>query len=113
MGLHLADGSGPLETKVAPPRCHRQARDGRPVDPGTVQIQLLVAEAVRPALSDWNELGPDDVPVERIRAAPVRDGDHGMIELDGRHCRLSFSGSDRHMTMSKSQHRYTVDSRHG
>jgi len=89
--------------KVAPSGFYRQARDRRPIDPGTVEIELLVAEAVRPAFFRSERARPEDVPVERIRASPVQDGDHGMIELDGRHCRLS---------LSKSQHRYTVDSRH-
>src|SRR5205814_10030332 len=99
MGLGLADRSGPLETKVAASGFYRQARDRRAVDPRTVQIELLVTEAVRPALSDRNELRPEDVPVERIRAAPVRDGDHGMIELDRRHCRLSLEQVTTSLTL--------------
>src|SRR5438477_9537537 len=103
MGLGLADRSGPLETKVAASGFYRQARDRRAVDPRTVQIELLVTEAVRPALSDRNELRPEDVPVERIRAAPVRDGDHGMIELDRRHCRLSLEQVTTSLTLDSRQ----------
>jgi len=96
-------GPGHSKQRSLPPGSTGRRATGVPSIPGPWRLSCWSPKRYEPAFSDRNELGPEDVPVERIRASPVQDGDHGMIELDGRHCRLS---------LSKSQHRYTVDSRH-
>lgn len=83
MGRHLLGSAGPHEAEVAVPRHDAVRRHEVRRHPGPVDVELLVAEAVRVAVAPTHDLGADDVPVEGVRAHPVRDGDDDVVEPDG------------------------------
>ena len=81
----LLDRPRPDEAEVAVTRL-----DGKPpdkaadVDTRAVHVQLRVAEAIRePAGANVEDLGADDVTVERVGRLPVGDRDHAMVETQG------------------------------
>jgi hypothetical protein len=77
----LACAPRPDETEVAPSRRDPHARHGLGLGAGTMNVQLLHAEPVRKASSlNLYELGPEDIAIERIRAIPVRDRDHAVVD---------------------------------
>src|SRR5690242_21893290 len=75
----------PHEAQVAVARLHGMV-GVEPVEPGPVHVQLPAVEAVVTergiALVD---LGPEHVAVEGVRALPVRDGDHAVVDRQSRH----------------------------
>lgn len=76
------DGAVPDEAEIAVPRPHRVGRDGKRVDARPVDVELLVAEPVGEAGAALDELRAEHIPVERVRARPVGDGDHAVVECD-------------------------------
>lgn len=79
----VLDRARPDKADVAVSRPHALARDGIWLGAGTVDVQLLRAEAVREAaLVELDELGAEDVAVEGVRALPVGDGDDDVVERD-------------------------------
>ena len=52
--------------------------------PGPCTFSCCVADAIRePAGADVEDLGADDVTVERVRRLPVGDRDHAVVETQG------------------------------
>ena len=81
--LHrLPDGAGPDEAEVGVARTHGLGRNQAPdIGVGAVDVQALVAEGVRVAPRlQWDDLGAEDVGIERVRAAPVADRDDDVVE---------------------------------
>jgi hypothetical protein len=78
----LADRPRPLQAEVAVPRADRIARDEvADVGARAVDVEPLLSEGVRePAGAERNDFRAEDVPVERVRALPVRDCDDEVVE---------------------------------
>src|SRR6516162_7593506 len=92
--LKVGDGVGnrpvPLEAKVAVARLDRKPRHLGRMKARSMQIELRGAEPIGPPLRAPNELGAEHIAVERVRALPVRDVHHAVVERDGeRHGRSS------------------------
>src|SRR3954447_22981308 len=68
------------EAQIAVARLDRHPRDRPRVKSRAVYVELLVAEAVGPALARPNQLRAEHVSVERIRHGPVRHMDDAVIE---------------------------------
>src|SRR5215471_4750541 len=85
--LKVDDGVGnrpiPLEAEVAVARLDRKARHLGRMKARSMQIELGGAEPIGPALRAPNKLGAEHIAVERVRALPVRDMDHAVVECDG------------------------------
>src|SRR6266478_8419917 len=85
--LEVGDGVGnrpvPLEAEIAVAGLDRKPRHLGRMKAGPVQIELRRAEPVGPALRTPNELGAEHIAVERVRALPVRDMYHAVVEGDG------------------------------
>src|SRR5215468_11166421 len=85
--LKVGDGVGnrpvPLEAEVAVARLDRQPRHLGRMKARSMQIELRGAEPTGPALRAPNELGAEHIAVERVRALPVRDVHHAVVERDG------------------------------
>src|SRR6516162_574579 len=73
----------PLEAEVAVAGLDRKPRHLGRVKARPMQIELRGAEPVGPVLRTPNELGAEHIAVERVRALPVRDMDHAVVEGDG------------------------------
>jgi hypothetical protein len=84
VGDRLGDRARPDEAEVAIPGADGQAGDVvRKVDPGTVNVQLRVAQPVGDAAgAGGDELGPEDVAIEPVRDLPIRDRDDAVVEPD-------------------------------
>ena len=51
--------------------------------PGPVDVQLLLAEAIcEAAVLQLDELGPENIAVEGVRAVPVRDRNYAVVETN-------------------------------
>jgi hypothetical protein len=48
-----------------------------------MQVELRGAETIGPALRAANELGPQHIAIERVRALPVGDMHDAVVEGDG------------------------------
>ena len=85
--LKVDDGVGdrpiPLEAEVAAARLDRKARHLGRMKARSMQIELRGAEPVGPALRAPNKLGAEHIAVEHVRALPVRDMHHAVVECDG------------------------------
>src|SRR5262249_10414830 len=85
--LKVDDGVGnrpvPLEAEVAVAWLHWKPRHLGGMKARSMQIELRTAEPVGPPLRAPNELGAEHIAVERVRALPVRDMDHAVVERDG------------------------------
>src|SRR5262245_13301151 len=85
--LKVDDGVGnrpiPLEAEVAVARLDRKARHLGRMKARSMQIELRGAEPIGPALRAPNKLGAEHVAVEHVRALPVRDMHHAVVECDG------------------------------
>src|SRR5260370_38875197 len=73
----------PLEAEIAVAGLDRKPRHLGRMKAGPVQIELRRAEPVGPALRAPNELGAEKIAAERVRALPVRDMYHAVVEGDG------------------------------
>jgi hypothetical protein len=78
------DGARPDEAQVAAARSDRPARHQRPdVEARPVDVELLIAKPIGDAtVGVVNNLGTQDLPVERCRAFPLADRDHAVVEPD-------------------------------
>src|SRR5919204_2538062 len=66
------DRSRPDEAEIASARLHRKPRNRVWLEAGPMDVELLLAEAVhRDALRIANQLGPEDIAVEAVRARPL------------------------------------------
>src|SRR6516165_10792636 len=84
----------PLEAEVAVAGLDRKPRHLGRVKARPMQIELRGAEPVGPALRTPNELGAEHIAVECVRALPVRDMDHAVVEGDGQwHGHSSSAGA--------------------
>src|SRR5262245_61154615 len=85
--LKVDDGVGnrpiPLEAEVAIARLDRKARHLSRMKARSMQIELRGAEPIGPALRAPNKLGAEHIAVQRVRALPVRDMHHAVVECDG------------------------------
>src|SRR5262245_61018454 len=85
--LKVGDGVGnrpaPLEAEVAVARLDRKPRHLGRMKARSMQIELRGAEPIGPRLRAPNELGAEQIAVERVRALPVRDVHHAVVERDG------------------------------
>src|SRR5262249_57317968 len=85
--LKVGDGVGnrpaPLEAEVAVARLDRKPRHLGRMKARSMQIELRGAEPIGPPLRAPNELGAEHIAVERVRALPVRDVHHAVVEGDG------------------------------
>src|SRR6266702_687234 len=85
--LKVGDGVGnrpvPLEAEVAVARLDRKPRHLGRMKARSMQVELRNAEPIGPPLRAPNELGAEHVAVERVRALPVRDVHHAVVERDG------------------------------
>src|SRR5262249_48064645 len=85
--LKMGDGVGnrpvPLEAEVAVARLHGKPRHLGWMKARSMQIELRRAETIGPPLRASNELGAEHIAVERVRALPVRDMYHAVVERDG------------------------------
>jgi uncharacterized protein YuzE len=83
----------PDEAEVAVSRADAIARDRVRVGAGPVHVELLVVETVGVAPeAELNQLRAEHVPVEGVRALPVGDGDHAVVEPDALHAAQRSSG---------------------
>src|SRR5215218_3794696 len=73
-------GSGPDEAQVAVSGADGIAGDDRRLHAGPVHVQLLVAEAIGVAAGAFDDLGAEDIAVERVRTLPIGDRDHDVVE---------------------------------
>src|ERR1700730_3460992 len=73
----------PLEAEIAVARLDRKPRHLGWMKARPMQIELRRAEPVGPALRTPNELGAEHIAVERVRALPVRNMYHAVVEGDG------------------------------
>src|SRR5262249_25486284 len=80
----IVDRPLPFEAEVAVAGLDRQPRHLRRREPRAMQIELRVAKPVRPANRPLDQLRPEHVAIERVRALPVGDVDHAMTETDGK-----------------------------
>jgi hypothetical protein len=79
----LGRSSLPDEAEVAVPGADGVTRARVRRRAGTVNVELPVAEAIRPAaLVELDELGAENARVEAVRALPVRDGDDDVVEVE-------------------------------
>ena len=78
----LLDRAVPDEAQVAVPGPDAIARHGLGVHARPVHVELLGAEAIRPARPALDQLGADHIAVERVRALQVRDRDDAVVERD-------------------------------
>src|ERR1700727_1541653 len=78
----VLDWAVPLKTQIAVAGRNRDLGEGGADRAGTVDVELLGAEAVCPrAIAAVDELGTEHVSVERGRDRPVRYVNHAVIEL--------------------------------
>ena len=79
------DRPRPDEAEVAVARLDGEPRnEAADVDARPVHVQLCVAQAVcEPPASDVEDLGADDVTVERVGRVPIGDRDHAVVETPG------------------------------
>src|SRR5829696_4159473 len=90
----LLDGPVPTETEVAVAGLDRQLRV-EPLEPGPVDIELPVVENVEAEpLVPLDDLSAEHA-VERVRAPPVGDGDHTVVESHQRSQRTTSSRAFR------------------
>src|SRR5205085_9274202 len=84
---HLGDRPVPDEAEIAVAELDRQPGDiVRRHEPRSMHVQLRVRDSEGDtARVDWNDLGADDVTIERRRFLSVGDRDHTMIEPRRRH----------------------------
>src|SRR3954451_5326691 len=82
------------EAAVAVAGADSTLRDRVRVHAGAVDVELLVAEAVREAGAAADDLGADDVAIERVRALPVGDRDDEVVER-GHRLRVTGPGRSR------------------
>jgi hypothetical protein len=62
---------------------YRKPRDLGRMKSRSMQVELRGAETVGPTLWALNELGAQHIAVERVRALPIGDMHHAMVEGDG------------------------------
>src|SRR3954451_17179355 len=88
------DRAVPAEADVAVAGANAILRDRVRGHAGAMDVELLVAEAVREARGPGHDLGADDVAVERVRALPVGDRDDEVVER-GHRLRVTGPGRSR------------------
>jgi hypothetical protein len=78
----VLDRPRPFEAEVAVPRPDGVVRDEvADVGARAVDVEPLVPEGVRePTGAKRDDFRAEDVPVERVRALPVRDRDDDVVE---------------------------------
>src|SRR5262245_62868390 len=79
----IRDRPVPLKAKIAVARRDRQPRHLGRMKARTMQVELRGAETIGPALRPANEFGAQHVAVERVRALPVGDMHHTVVEANG------------------------------
>src|SRR5215471_18376488 len=79
----IRDRSVPLEADIAVARSYRKPRDLGRMKSRSMQVELRGAETVGPALWALNELGAQYIAIERVRALPIGDMHHAVVEGDG------------------------------
>src|SRR5438128_9845683 len=93
----FVDRPRPFEADVAVTRANRFKRDIPRVGSRTVDTQVLVAEAVDESAAPLDYLGTKYVSVEGIRALPIGDGNHAVVDDDrSRHRVGSYLSPPRH-----------------
>src|SRR5262249_14092293 len=79
----VRDRPVPLKANIAVARSYRKPCDLRRRKSRSMQVELRGAETVGPTLWPLNELGAQHIAVERVRALPIGDMHHAMVEGDG------------------------------
>src|SRR5262249_12199058 len=83
----IRDRPVPLKAKIAVARCDRQPRHLGRTKAWTMQVELRGTETIGPALRAANEFGAQHVTIERVRALPVGDMHHAVVEANRQHHR--------------------------
>ena len=76
----VLDPARPLAAQVAVPGRHGHARDQHRSNSRAMDVELLLADAVRRPPGVFDDLGTDDIAIEGVRSFPVGDVDDDVVE---------------------------------
>src|SRR5499427_10832438 len=82
------DRALPLEAQIAVARLHRQACDLCRLYAWPMHVELLVAEAVRPARGALHQLGAHDIGIKPVGPSPIRHMDDAVVQFGWHHIGL-------------------------
>ena len=74
------DRAVPLEAEVAVSGSDRYPRDHRRPRSGSVNVQLLAADPIGHAPVDLDDLGTENISVERVRSLEIADRNDDVVE---------------------------------